>query len=159
MTETGLNVIFEGPGIDSGVPLEDLQKTLQHVQRAFRLMVGQLGRCRTKTGKTLGDVASVRACSDCVATYPESLVTELVLSPSNDTHRSQQQMYGQRALNRILDWQSEDESFPETVADELHAIGSDLSPGCQRGSARRPTQRPLRGVPTHGTRPAGGGST
>ena len=127
MTETGLNVIFEGPGIDSGVPLEDLQKTLQHVQRAFRLMVGHLAGVEQKRGRP-SEMLRQQSMLRLRATYPESLVTELVLSPSNDTHRSQQQMYGQRALNRILDWQSEDESFPETVADELHAIGSDLSP-------------------------------
>ena len=127
MTETGLNVTFEGPGMDSGVPLEDLQKTLQHVQRALRLMVGHLAGVEQKRGRP-SEMLRQQSMLRLRATYPGSLVTELVLSPSNDTHRSQQQTYGQRALNRILDWQAEDESFPETVADELHAISSDLSP-------------------------------
>ena len=127
MTETGLNVTFEGPGMDSGVPLEYLQKTLQHVQRALRLMVGHLADVEQKRGRP-SEVLRQQSMLRLRATYPGSLVTELVLSPSNDTHRSQQQTYGQRALNRILDWQAEDESFPETVADELRAISSDLSP-------------------------------
>ena len=127
MIETGLNVTFEGPGVDSGVPLEDLQKTLQHVQRALRLMVGHLAGVEQKRGR-LSEVLRQQSMLRLRATHPGSLVAELVLSPPNDTHRSEQQAYGQRALNRILDWQAEDESFPGTVAHELHAISSDLSP-------------------------------
>ena len=39
MTAKTLSVTFEGPGTDSGVPLEDLQKTFQHVQDAVRITV------------------------------------------------------------------------------------------------------------------------
>ena len=127
MAQAGLNVTFEGRGVESGVPLEDLQKTLQHVQRALRIMVGKLAGIEHKLGrpsKMLRQESMLRLR----ATSPGSLVAELVLSPPNDTHRFEQQTYGQRALNRILDWQAEDESFPETVANELHAISSDLSP-------------------------------
>ena len=37
-----LSVTFEGPGMDGGVPLEDLHRTLQHVQDAVRITVAHL---------------------------------------------------------------------------------------------------------------------
>ena len=126
MAQTELNVTFEGPGVDSGVPLDDLQKTLQHVQRALRLMVGHFAGIEHKRGrpsKMFRQQSMLRLC----AIYPGPLVAELILSPPTDPQRHQEN-YGQRALNRILNWQAEDESFPEAVANELHAISSDLSP-------------------------------
>ena len=125
MTETGLNITFEGRGVDSGVPLDDLQKTLQHMQRALRLMVGHFAGIEQKRGRP-PKIVRQESMLRLRATSPGSLVTELVLYPPIDTQRSLEN-YGQRALNRILDWQAEDESFPETVADELRAISRDLS--------------------------------
>ena len=126
MAQTELNVTFEGPGVDSGVPLDDLQKTLQHVQRALRLMVGHFAGIEHKRGrpsKMFRQQSMLRLC----AIYPGPLVAELILSPPTDPQRHQEN-YGQRALNRILNWQAEDESFPEAVANELRAINLDLSP-------------------------------
>ena len=125
MAQTELNVTFEGPGVDSGVPLDDLQKTLQHVQRALRLMVGHFAGIEHKRGRP-SKMFRQQSMLRLRATSPGSLVAELVLSPS-DNSRTSQQNYGQRALNKILNWQAEDESFPETVANELRAISSALS--------------------------------
>ena len=79
---TPLHVAFEGPRVsEAGLSVEDLQKTLEHVQRAVRLMVGHLiGADPSPRGRPLKFVRDQSALR-LVRTAPGSLVAELALSP------------------------------------------------------------------------------
>lgn len=114
-----LHVTFEGPRVSGeGLAVEDLQKTLTHVQRAVGLMVGQLmgaGRSgRGRPSKVVRDQSALRL----VGTSAGSLVAALELSPP----------YGPEAVNRIIRWEGDqDRSFPPGVAEELMAARRGLS--------------------------------
>ena len=125
-----LLVTFEGPFIDEdGVPLDDLQVTLQRVQKAVRLMVGHLTGWVSQRGRPpdlVRQESMLRLCS----TSRGSLVAELIVSPPPGRQRSLED-YGPIALGRIVGWQVDredsSEPFPSEVAEELNAIGSGLS--------------------------------
>lgn len=114
-----LHVTFEGPRVSGqGLAVEDLQKTLTHVQRAVRLMVGHLmgaGRSgRGRPSKVVRDQSALRL----VGTSAGSLVAVLELSPP----------YGPEAVNRIIRWEGDqDRSFPPGVTEELMAARRGLS--------------------------------
>lgn len=114
-----LHVTFEGPRVSGqGLAVEDLQKTLTHVQRAVRLMVGHLmGADRSGRGrpsKVVRDQSALRL----VGTSAGSLVAVLELSPP----------YGPEAVNRIIRWEGDqDRSFPPGVTEELMAARRGLS--------------------------------
>ena len=127
MVQTDLNVRFEGPGIADGVPLDDWHNTLQHVQTALRLMVGHLSGNLNQRGRP-SNVARQQSMLRLRATKPGSLVAELALVPPSDSQATLEN-FGPVALETILNWQQgDDPSVPRNVANELTAIGSDLSP-------------------------------
>ncbi len=120
-----LHLIFNGPNIrEEGVSLDDLQKTLRHMQTTVRLMVSHLAGY-TKQGRPswLQRESNLRL----MGTSPGSLVAELGLAPSDGYNLMKG--YGQRAIDHIIGSGSENaRSLPENVADELFRIGTDLSP-------------------------------
>lgn len=127
MARTDLNVRFEGPGIADGVPLDDWHNTLQHVQTALRLMVGHLSGNLNQRGRP-SNVVRQQSMLRLRATKPGSLVAELALAPPSESQATLEN-FGPEALETILNWQQgDDPSVPRNVANELTAIGSDLSP-------------------------------
>lgn len=128
MATTQINVVFEGPETGEGVPLQDLNKTLQSVQRAVRLMaahfagVGIQGRppewLRLQSSLWLRNV------------FPGSFGATLALSPSES--RAGDGNYGAEALDAILGWDGHDDSLPVGVVKSLNAIGISLSSNIQQ---------------------------
>ena len=123
-----LHVTFEGPKVgDIGVPLDDLQKTLNHLQKAIWLMVSHLEGATTPRGRP---PAWVRRGSTLrlMRTSPGSLVAELGVTPLVD-YRASGEDPSQTAIDLIMKRQPEvNSSLPMSVADELMGIGKDLSP-------------------------------
>ena len=123
-----LHVTFEGPRVgDIGVPLDDLQKTLNHLQKAIWLMVSHLEGATTPRGRP---PAWVRRGSTLrlMRTSPGSLVAELGVTPLVD-YRASGEDPSQTAIDLIMKRQPEvNSSLPMSVADELVGIGTDLSP-------------------------------
>ena len=128
MATTQINVVFEGPEPGEGVPLQDLNKTLQSVQRAVRLMaahfagVGTQGRppewLRLQSSLWLRNV------------FPGSFGATLALSPSESWAGDEN--YGVEALDAILGWDGHDDSLPVPVVESLNAIGTNLSSNVQQ---------------------------
>ena len=112
---------------EAGLAVEDLWKTLTHVQRAVRLMVGHLMGAGTsrrgRPSKPVREHSSLRL----VRTSPGSFVAELELSPPYGT-QSELLHYGAQAVNDILNWNGgKDPSVPQKVAEELTAAANELS--------------------------------
>ena len=108
-----------------GVPPEDLQAALGHVQRAFRHLIDHLRGGADRPGPVRrGGVLRQGAPSI------GSVEAELVLSTESDNGQPPPDHC--LAVKRLLDWQEESgdggDQFPPIVAEELAAIGSDLSP-------------------------------
>ena len=126
MAARTLNVTFEGPGTDSGIPLEDLQKTFQHVQNAVRMTVVHLSgdevARRGRPSNALRRASGLRLRG----TAPGSLVAELALAPP-EAGQPYGEDIGQRALEAILDFDGNG-SVPTEAVDQLRSIGTDLSP-------------------------------
>ena len=128
MLKNHLHITFEGPRVsEDGLALEDLQKTLTHVQKAMRHMVAHLS----------GDVASGRGRPPRLVreqsglrlarTSPGSLVAELELRARSGA-QGHLVDYGARAVRSILDWRGrQDPSLPQSVIKELLAVRGDLS--------------------------------
>ena len=119
-----LNVTFEGPDIHNGTSLDDFQKTLDHVQTALRRMIQHLrGEGSSRLLKSAKQMGSLRI----VGISPGSVVAELELpTPQHDQVGSEK--HGQRAIDEILSWEGEDDdSLPQDVAEELQAIGINVS--------------------------------
>ena len=119
-----LNVTFEGPDIQKGASLDDFQKTLNHVQTAVRRMIQHLrGEESGRLLKSAKQMGSLRI----VGISPGSVVAELELpTPQDDQIGSEH--HGQRAIDEILSWEGEDDdSLPKDVANELQAIGVNVS--------------------------------
>ncbi len=128
MVTNELHVTFRGPTVgEYGVSLDDLQNTLDGVRRAITLMVGHLMGVDASRGRP-PNLVREQSSLRLVNTSQGSLVTELSVGmPPNVAGPSQD--YAQRALDRIVGWQPEnDGSFPEPVADVLRAVGTRLSP-------------------------------
>ena len=129
MTAKTLSVTFEGPGTDSGVPLEDLQKTFQHVQDAVRITVEHLsGSDVPRRGRPSNAVRQASGLR-LRGTTPGSLTAELTLPPPTEGQMFDDDI-GQRALEAILGFDSDGDgngSVPPAAADQLRSIGADLS--------------------------------
>ena len=128
MTEGRLDVVFEGPDVGHGVPLDDVQKTWGHVQTALRLMVHHLrGGDEPIRGRPRDDVRELSTLLFTGA-YPGSLGTSLELPPTADGLLFDDDI-GVRALDSILGLGRElqNDTVPDWVAGELRAISSDLS--------------------------------
>ena len=123
MLKNQLHITFEGPRVsEDGLAIDDLRKTLTHVQQAVRLMVGHLMGTepsrRGRPSKPVRDQSALRL----VRTSPGSLVAELELSPPPGTQHGN---YGPQAVKHLLS--AEDRSLPPRVADKLMAVRNELS--------------------------------
>ena len=128
MVTNQLNVTFDGPGISKGVPISDLNKTLDNIQRAVRLMVEHLAGVETTPGRRK---KMVNEQSELMlrGTSLGSLVAELELSDRRESFFGNDNDYGFKSLDAILDWNPDDErSLPDSVARVLQNIGKGLSP-------------------------------
>lgn len=127
MAARTLSVTFEGPGTDSGVPLEDLQKTFQHLQDAVRMTVEHLsGSDVPRRGRPSNAVRQASGLR-LLATRPGSLIAELTLAPPMEDQLFDDDI-GQRALEAILDLNDDgDGSVPPSAVAQLRSIGTDLS--------------------------------
>ena len=127
---TKLVVTFEGPRVGKdGVPLEDLQAALGHLQRAFRHMVDHLRGGADRPGPP---AESMRRGGLLRQGAPSagSVEAELVLSAGSDNGEAPADHC--LAVERLLGWREDPgedgDQFPPIVVEELAAIGSDLSP-------------------------------
>ena len=141
MATDRLHVTFQGPRIsETGVSLNDLEKTFNHLQKALWLMVSHLEDATTPSGRLPAWVRRVGVLR-LMGTAQGSLVAELGVSPSLD-YRSSADDVPQRAIDRIMRWHPEDDdalvaaelrhseegdSLPALVAAELRGLGADLS--------------------------------
>ena len=129
-----LFVTFEGPDISGhGVSLDDLQKTLRHVQNAVRHMVRHLAgyNKRGRPPEWLRKESALRL----TGTLPGSLVAELSLAESDELDIKDR--YGQQAIVRVLEGKDVD-IWPEHAANEWFRIGQDLSPEVDSISLEHP---------------------
>ena len=118
-----LLVRFEGLDIgEEGVSLDDLQKTLRHVQNAFRYMVRHLAgyNNRGRPPEWLRRQGELRL----TGTSPGSLVAELILAASDEL--GSRNRYGQQAIDLLLE-EEDVNRWPENVAREWSRIGQDVS--------------------------------
>ena len=128
MLKNQLHIAFEGPRVsEAGLSVEDFQKTLKHVQRAIRLMVGHLMGAdpsrRGRPSKLVRDQSALRL----VRTAPGSLVAELELAPPPGAQLDVWN-YGRQAVDRLLRWKGDqDPSLPQGVVKELNAVRNELS--------------------------------
>ena len=127
MAEEELHVSFEGPKVgEAGVPIDDLQKTLAQLQKAFSLMVSHLEEEITPRGRApvwVRKASSLRL----LRTSPGSLVAELSVPRIRDDQDAIEDS-SLIAIDKILDWRQEESgSLPAGVANELLQIGSVLS--------------------------------
>ena len=127
-TATKLNVTFEGPDLQEGASLDDFQETLNHVQNAVRRMIQHLrGDESSRLLKSAKQMGSLRI----VGITPGSVVAELELPQANDEQANGEKL-GERAIDEILSWEGEDDdSLPKDVAEELQAIGINVSADVQ----------------------------
>ena len=127
---TKLIVTFEGPHVgEDGVPPEDMQAALGHVQRAFRYLVDHLRGGADRAGSPSGPVRRGGVLRQG-ALSAGSVEAELVLSAESDN--GQPPADHCLAVERLLGWREDSgdggDQFPPIVAEEMAAIGSDLSP-------------------------------
>ena len=125
-----------------GVPVQDLNETLKHVQGAVRLMalhlagVGTRGRppewLRQQSSLWLKDVS------------PGSFGATLGLAPPSA--RPGDTDYGSEALDAILEWKGGgDGSLPMDVIERMQAIGAEFISSRTSGTFGRPAPRPQSG--------------
>lgn len=147
MLKHRLHVGFEGPRVtEDGLALDDLQKTLTHVQRAVRLMVGHLAGVDASRPGQPSKLVRAQSALRLVRTSPGSFVAELELCPPSDMSRSEH--YGTQAVTAILRWKGErDPSLPPKVAAELTAIGTELSEEIDVIRIRTPDTAPSLTIP------------
>ena len=124
-TASKLNVTFEGPDIHKGTSIDDFQKTLNHVQNAVRRMVNHLSGNKSRRGRP-SEAVRQQSGLRIVGISSGSVVAELELAAPDHVHHSDN--YGQQAIAHILNWEGEDDdSLPKDVANELKAIGINVS--------------------------------
>ena len=127
---TKLIVTFEGPHVgEDGVPPEDMQAALGHVQRAFRYLVDHLRGGADRAGSPSGPARRGGLLRQG-ASSAGSVEAELVLSTESDN--GQPPADHCLAIERLLGWREVSgdggDQFPPIVVEEMAAIGSDLSP-------------------------------
>ncbi len=123
-----LHITFEGPHVgEDGLAVEDLWKTLTHVQRAVRLMVGHLMGAGTSRRGRPSKLVCEQSALRLVRTSPGSFVAELELSPPYGA-QLELRHYGAQAVHDILNWNgTQDPSLPQKVVHELTAMPNALS--------------------------------
>ncbi|MDE0268368.1 MAG: hypothetical protein OXI96_04940 [Acidimicrobiaceae bacterium] len=135
-----LSVTFEGLRIDGGVPLEDLQKTFQHLQNAVRITVEHLSGNHSPRQGHSSNMTRQASHLRLRGTTPGSLVAELALAPPMEGRLFDDfdDDVGQHALEAILSYNGDadgsvppdgdaDGLVPPAAVDQLRSIGSDLS--------------------------------
>ena len=127
---TKLIVTFEGPHVgEDGVPPEDMQAALGHVLRAFRHLVDHLRGGADRAWSPSGPVRRGGVLRQS-ALSAGSVEAELVLSAESGNGRPSADHC--LAVERLLGWREDSgdggDQFPPIVAEEMAAIGSDLSP-------------------------------
>ncbi|MDE0222066.1 MAG: hypothetical protein OXJ90_22555 [Spirochaetaceae bacterium] len=128
MPKNQLHITFEGPRVgEDGLAVGDLQKTLTHVQRALRLMVGHLMGADPSRQRKPSNLVRDHSALRLVHTSPGSFVTVLELSPPPGTQHDLTNC-GPRAVSQLLNWGGDqDRSLPQRVAEELMAVRNELS--------------------------------
>ena len=138
MDNIRLHVIFEGPEIaEHGVPLADMSKTLNRLQRAYRLMLSHQERATTAAGNV---PAWIRRGSELrlTGTAPGSLTAELEATPLTDKRASGKDA-AQRAIDDLTGWQTEKaDALPTLVARELSLLWTKRSPEITGIALRNP---------------------
>ena len=155
MTTKRIAITFEGPGVDErGVPVDDLQRALGHVQRALELTVRHLA------GLHVVDPLPESLKAQCelrvVGIYRGSLTVELELK-SEGALPSDSDDLGAQALDAVLDWCSGGAQgatpLQPAAAAELAAVREDLSSNLTAVKLARmsppPSSRPKRPPPSH----------
>lgn len=134
MVSDRLLVRFEGSDIgEEGVLLDDLQKTLRHVQTAFRYMVRHLtGHSRGRQPDWLRKESELRLTGITAG----SLVAELSVASIDGLDEVNGP--GQEAIARLLE-EEDSYSWPERVAKEWFRIGQDLSSQVETVSLELPS--------------------
>lgn len=130
MTADTLNITFEGPLTGGGVPLEDVQKTLDHVQKAVRITVEHLLGKETPGRGRPSNVVRQASTLRLQGTSLGSLTAELTL-PNPPEGNTLDGEVGRRALEQILNFNFDGDgngSVPPNAVVHLRSIGSDLSP-------------------------------
>ena len=120
-----INVIFEGPAIDSGVSVHDLNEVLNGLQDAVRLMVAHLSGAKTRgrPPEWLRRQSALRL----QAVFPGSFGAALSLSPPD--RPSAAENYGAQAMDAIFSWGAADNpDLPDLVVNRLNDIGTRMSP-------------------------------
>ena len=129
MTTKRIALTFEGPDVNErGVPLDDLQRALGHIQRALELTVRHLAGLHE--ADPLPEPLKAQCELRVVGIYRGSLTVELELkseaAPSPDSED-----LGARALNAVLDWCSSGApggtGLQPAAAAELAAVREDVS--------------------------------
>ncbi len=112
-----------------GVPVQDLNETLQHVQGAVRLMALHLAGVETRgrPPEWLRQQSSLWLRD----VFPGSFGATLGLAPPSTQPGDTD--YGSEALDAILEWKGDgDGSLPADVIKRVKAIGLNLSPHVQQ---------------------------
>ena len=119
---TQITVIFEGPAMDDGVSVADLNETLKRLQTAVRLMASHLAGVepRGRPREWLRRQSSLRL----MAVFPGSFRASLALPDV----RYGEENYGAQALDAILELdENAGRRLPPRVANSINDIGRSLS--------------------------------
>ena len=122
MPITQVTVIFEGPAMDDGVSVADLNETLKRIQTAVRLMASHLAgvRPRGRPPEWLRRQSSLRL----MAVFPGSFRASLALPDVPYGGEN----YGAQALDAILELdENAGRRLPPRVARSINDIGRSLS--------------------------------
>ena len=122
MPITQVTVIFEGPAMDDGVSVADLNETLKRLQTAVRLMASHLAGVgpRVRPPEWLRRQSSLRL----MAVFPGSFRASLALPDVPYGGES----YGAQALDAILELdENAGRRLPPRVARSINDIGRSLS--------------------------------
>ena len=122
MPITQVTVIFEGPAMDDGVSVADLNETLKRLQTAVRLMASHLAGVepRGRPREWLRRQSSLRL----MAVFPGSFRASLALPDV----RYGEENYGAQALDAILELdENAGRRLPPRVARSINDIGRSLS--------------------------------
>ena len=150
---TQITVIFEGPAMDDGVSVADLNETLKRLQTAVRLMASHLAGVgpRGRPPEWLRRQSSLRL----MAVFPGSFRASLALPDVPYGGEN----YGAQALDAILELdENAGRRLPPRVANSINDIGRSLSSDVWWVTLADPDGRRqvtlLNAYPAHTSRPA-----
>lgn len=125
---TRISITFEGPGIDAehGVSLEDFQRTVDHLHRAFRFTIADLMGADISQGRP-PDAVRDQGALRLVATSPGSLVAHFDIGPALEGQMPMDDLSGEAVMALL---ESEGDSvarMPQAAADEIRLLSERLS--------------------------------